>query len=76
MSAPFNQITLDGKTVEQVDTFTNVGIIIDKRGESDADVNTRIEKTRDVFLQLKNICKSKQLSVCLSVCQSISQSKT
>ncbi|VDP24493.1 unnamed protein product [Schistosoma margrebowiei] len=36
--------------------------IIDEHGKSDADVKARIGKARAVYLQLKNIWNSKQLS--------------
>ncbi|VDO48404.1 unnamed protein product [Schistosoma margrebowiei] len=39
-----------------------LGSIIDEQGGSDADVKARIGKARAVYLQLKNIWDSKQLS--------------
>ncbi|VDO64723.1 unnamed protein product [Schistosoma margrebowiei] len=56
------RITLDGKTLEDVKTFTYLGSIIDEHGESDADVKSQIGKVRAAYLQLKKICSSKQLS--------------
>ncbi|VDO55004.1 unnamed protein product [Schistosoma margrebowiei] len=56
-------ITLDGKTLEDVESFTYLGSIIDGKGGSDADVKTRIGKVWAAFIQLKNIWNSKQLSV-------------
>ncbi|VDO96617.1 unnamed protein product [Schistosoma margrebowiei] len=50
-----NPITLDGETLEDVESFTYLGSIIDERGGSDADVKARIGKARTAFLQLKNI---------------------
>ncbi|VDP30519.1 unnamed protein product [Schistosoma margrebowiei] len=58
-----NPITLDGETLENVESFTYLGSIIDKHGGSDADVKARIGKARTAFLQLNNIWNSKQLSV-------------
>ncbi|VDP24249.1 unnamed protein product [Schistosoma margrebowiei] len=58
-----NPITLDGETLENVESFTYLGSIIDEQGGSDADVKARIGKARTAFLQLKNIWNSKQLSV-------------
>ncbi|VDP32693.1 unnamed protein product [Schistosoma margrebowiei] len=55
-------ITLDGETLEDVESFTYLGSIIDEQGGSDADVKARIGKAKTVFLQLKNIWNSKQLS--------------
>ncbi|VDP01113.1 unnamed protein product [Schistosoma margrebowiei] len=39
-----NPITLDGKTLEDVESFTYLRSIIDKQGGSDADVKVRIIK--------------------------------
>ncbi|VDO91174.1 unnamed protein product [Schistosoma margrebowiei] len=50
-----NPITLDGETLENVESFTYLGSIIDKQGGSDADVKARISKARTAFLKLKNI---------------------
>ncbi|VDP27223.1 unnamed protein product [Schistosoma margrebowiei] len=50
-----NPITLDGETLEDVESFTYLGSIIDEQGGSDADVKARIGKARAAFLQLKNI---------------------
>ncbi|VDP18325.1 unnamed protein product [Schistosoma margrebowiei] len=60
-------ITLDGKTLEDVESFTYLGSIIDEQGGSDADVKARIGKARTAFLQLKNIWNSKQLSTNIKV---------
>ncbi|VDO54221.1 unnamed protein product [Schistosoma margrebowiei] len=57
-----NPITLDGETLEDVESFIYLGSIIDEKGGSDADVKARIGKARAVFLQLNNIWNSKQLS--------------
>ncbi|VDP20019.1 unnamed protein product [Schistosoma margrebowiei] len=62
-----NPITLDGKTLENVESFTYLGSIIDEQGGSDADVKARIGKARTAFLQLKNIWNSKQLSTNIKV---------
>ncbi|VDO73232.1 unnamed protein product [Schistosoma margrebowiei] len=57
-----NPITLDGEYLEDVKSSTYLDGDIDKHGGSDADVNARIGKTRAVYLQLKDIWNSKQLS--------------
>ncbi|CAH8536943.1 unnamed protein product, partial [Schistosoma margrebowiei] len=57
-----NPITLDGETLENVESFTYLGSIIDEQGGSDADVKARIGKVRTAFLQLENIWNSRQLS--------------
>ncbi|VDP17300.1 unnamed protein product [Schistosoma margrebowiei] len=54
-----NPITLDGETLEDVESFTYLGSIIDEQGGSDADVKARIGKARTAFLQLKSIWNSK-----------------
>ncbi|CAH8542902.1 unnamed protein product [Schistosoma haematobium] len=62
-----NPITLDGETLEDVESFTYLGSIVDRHGGSDADVKARIGKARTAFLQLKNIWNSKQLSTSIKV---------
>ncbi|VDP06074.1 unnamed protein product [Schistosoma mattheei] len=62
-----NPITLDDETLEDVESFTYLGSIIDEQGGSDADVRARICKARAVFLPLKNIWNSKQLSTNVQV---------
>ncbi|VDO66079.1 unnamed protein product [Schistosoma margrebowiei] len=57
-----NPITLDGETLEDVESFIYLGSIIDEQGGSDADVKARIGKARVSFLQLWIIWNSKQLS--------------
>ncbi|VDO59449.1 unnamed protein product [Schistosoma margrebowiei] len=57
-----NSITIDGKDLEDVKTFTYLGSIIDEHGGSDADVKARISKARAAYLQLRNVWNSKQLS--------------
>ncbi|VDP34460.1 unnamed protein product [Schistosoma margrebowiei] len=57
-----NSITVDGEDLEDVKTFTYLGSIIDEHGGSDADVKARIGKARAAYLQLRKVCKSKQLS--------------
>ncbi|VDO64052.1 unnamed protein product [Schistosoma margrebowiei] len=50
-----NPITIDGKDLEDVKTFTYLGSIIDERGGSDSDVKARICKARSEYMQLRNI---------------------
>ncbi|VDP45069.1 unnamed protein product [Schistosoma margrebowiei] len=54
-----NPNTLDGKTLEDVESFTHLGSIVDEQGGSDADVEARIGKARTAFPELKNIWNSK-----------------
>ncbi|KAH9590037.1 hypothetical protein MS3_00001091 [Schistosoma haematobium] len=56
-----NLVTLDG-ALEEVKTFVLLGSFIGKQGGSDTEVNERTDETRAEFLQLKNICNSKQLA--------------
>ncbi|VDP66889.1 unnamed protein product [Schistosoma curassoni] len=62
-----NPMTLDGQTLEDVESFTYMGSIIDEQGGSDADIKVRIGKARTALLQLKNIWNSKQLSTNIKV---------
>ncbi|CAH8643390.1 unnamed protein product [Schistosoma margrebowiei] len=62
-----NPITFDGETLEDVESFTYLGSIIDEQGGSDADVKARIGKARTAFLQLQNIWNSKQLSTNIKI---------
>ncbi|CAH8624379.1 unnamed protein product [Schistosoma haematobium] len=62
-----NPTTLDGETLEDVESFTYLGSIIDGQGGSDAEVKARIGKARVTFLQLKNIWNSKQLPTNIKV---------
>ncbi|VDP04337.1 unnamed protein product [Schistosoma margrebowiei] len=57
-----NPITIDGENLKDVKTFTYLGSIIDEHGGSDADVKAQIGQARAVYLQLKNIWNSKELS--------------
>ena len=56
-----DQVTLNGNGIEEVESFTYLGSIIDRQGGTDADVKTRIGKARTAFMLLKNIWKSNQL---------------
>ncbi|VDP51412.1 unnamed protein product [Schistosoma margrebowiei] len=62
-----NPITLDGETLEEVETFTYLDSNIHQQGEPDTDVKARIGKARTAFLQLSNIWNSKQLSTNIKV---------
>ncbi|VDP23121.1 unnamed protein product [Schistosoma margrebowiei] len=55
VAANTNPITLDGETLEDVESFTYLGSIINEQEGSDADVKARIGKARVAFPQLKNI---------------------
>ncbi|BFY98983.1 hypothetical protein BsWGS_02023 [Bradybaena similaris] len=56
-------VMLNGSPLEEVQYFTYLGSIIDQQGGTDADVKTRISKARATFIQLKNIWRSRDLSI-------------
>ncbi|XP_043922942.1 uncharacterized protein LOC122798228, partial [Protopterus annectens] len=58
-----NPITLQGKPLEEVQSFTYLGSIIDKQGGSEADVRARIGKARAAFIQLNRVWKTRELSL-------------
>ncbi|KAK7098983.1 hypothetical protein V1264_003191 [Littorina saxatilis] len=63
-NAPNNTpITVEGIALEEVDSFTYLGSILDKQGGTDADVKTRIGKARAAFHQLKKIWGSSEVSI-------------
>ncbi|CAH8500376.1 unnamed protein product [Schistosoma intercalatum] len=62
-----NPIILDGEALEDVESFTYLGSIIDEQGGPDVGVNVKIGKARAASIQLKNIWNSKQLSVNIKV---------
>ena len=51
-------IEVSGTCLQNVDTFTYLGSIIDKQGGTEADVKSRIGKARKAFAQLRNVWKS------------------
>ncbi|VDO95105.1 unnamed protein product [Schistosoma margrebowiei] len=61
-TAHTNRITLDREDWKDVKTLTYLGNISDDHSGSDANVKARIGIERAAYLQLKNICNSKQLS--------------
>ena len=56
-----NPITVGGEQLEEVDSFTYLGSVIDKEGGTDVDVGARIGKARAAFNMLGNIWKSKEI---------------
>jgi hypothetical protein len=53
-----NVVTLNGSQLEEVQSFTYLGSIVDQQGGTDADVKPRIGKARVAFKLLNNICGS------------------
>ncbi|VDP27668.1 unnamed protein product [Schistosoma curassoni] len=60
-TACISQITIDGEALEDVKTFTYLDSIVDEHGGSGVDVKVRIGKSREAYLQMKNIWNRKQL---------------
>ena len=54
-------MTLKDTQLEEVESFTYLGSIINKEGGTDTDVKARIGKSRAAFLQVKNIWRSKEV---------------
>ena len=44
---------IEGEELEEVESFTHLGIVMDKSGGTDADVKTRIGKAQSAFNMLK-----------------------
>ena len=51
-------VKLGDSNLEEVETFTYLGSVINQQGGTDADVKTRIGKARAAFIALKNIWRS------------------
>ena len=50
-------VKIEGEELEEVESFTYLGSVMDKSGGADADVKTRIGKARSAFNMLnKKIC--------------------
>ena len=49
--------------LEEVNSFAYLGSVVDIQGGTEADVKARIGKGRAVFLQLKNVWSSKDLTL-------------
>ena len=54
-------VTLGGERLEEVDSFTYLGSIINSQGGTDEDVKSRIGKARTAFVMLRNIWNSTKL---------------
>ena len=57
------RVTLRNKPLEIVESFTYLGSIIDGEGGTEADVRTRIGKTRIAFANLSNLWKASKISI-------------
>ena len=61
-TASTEPVLLEGSPLDEVESFTYLGSIINVQGGTDEDVKTRIGKARTAFLQLQTIWKSRELS--------------
>lgn len=60
-------LMLEGEEIEGKNEFTYLGSKISVNGGSDEDVDARIKKARYVYIQLKSIWRSKQISLKLKL---------
>ena len=58
-----DQVTVDGKVLENVESFCYLGSIIDKDGGTEAEIKSRIGKAQAAFLSLTNIWKTRDISL-------------
>ena len=56
-------IVIEGKTLEEVESFVYLGSIMDKKGGTEADIKSRIGKARSAFTSLNKIWKDRQISL-------------
>ena len=56
-------ISLQGSPVEDVESFTYLGSVINKQGGVDEDIKIRIQKARAAFIMLRNIWRSRDLKM-------------
>ena len=54
-------IMLAGECIEEVESFTYLGSIVDRQGGTEADIKVRTGKARTAFNQLKNVWTSRTL---------------
>ncbi|KAK3786059.1 hypothetical protein RRG08_058122 [Elysia crispata] len=73
-SASTAPILLEDVALEEVESFTYLGSIVDKKGGTDADVRVWIGKARAAFKQLKNVWKASKLTKTQSLDCSTQQS--
>ena len=62
-----NPVTVDNEPIQEVDSFTYLGSILDTQGGTDRDVTARVGKARAAFIILKNIWASKQIAMSTKV---------
>ena len=54
-------LTLENEPLQDVNTFTYLGSIINRKGGTEEDIKARIQKARGAFVTLKNIWKTSQI---------------
>ena len=57
------EVTVEGKPLEEVTSFTYLGSIVDTTGGTEADIKARIGKARTAFIQLQKVWKANKLSL-------------
>ena len=60
-TASTEPVLLEGSPLDEVESCTYLGSIINVQGGTDEDVKSRIGKARTAFLQLQTIWKSREL---------------
>ena len=60
-------ITIEGAELEEVESFTYLGCVMDKSGGTDADVKTRIGKAGSAYNMLKKVWNSREISMSTKV---------
>ena len=56
-------ITVNGKPVNEVNSFVYLGSVVDAQGGTDKDISARINKARASFVTLKKLWSSKEISI-------------
>ena len=56
-------MTVEGKSLDEVDTFTYLGSGVDSTGGTDEDMKVRICKARGAFVMLNKILKDMTISL-------------
>ena len=70
--------TIEGAELGEVESFTYLGSVMDKSGETDADVKTRIGKARSAYDMLKKVWNSRDIGTstnarCVCLTQTLTQ---
>lgn len=60
-------VTVGGEPIQEVDSFTYLGSIIDRQGGTDSDITARVGKAKAVFIILKNIWSSREIAMTTKV---------